>query len=1395
LAGGGLGGDGSRAREASLTTPADVALAADGRMFIADPFDHRIRVVSPEGIISTFAGNGEPCTSDEEIPLPIVTDPAKSDGACGDGGAATAANLTEPEGVAVGPDGSVYVADTGAGCVRRVAPNGIISTFAGICEAEPPPPPPTLRSPPDKDFPAGAAPVLLTRPADVAVAPDGGVYIADRSERVVYHVAPDGTVATVAGGGVATGSDGDRAVDVLLGTPTGIALGPNGDLFIAEQSAGLVRRVGVDGRIFTVAGTGFDGELGDGGRAVEAKLINPWKVAVGRDGNVYLSELFNARIRRVSPGGTISTAVGDGGFGSPREGGLATGVSLGTPGGLELSPDGRLVFTDHTSTAVYEAGLALQGFAEDEIVIADESGAQVFVFDAAGRHLRTVHALTGADLLRFRYDDSGLLEEIENGDGLITRIERSADGEPTTIVAPFGQETDLSLDPNGYLASVGNPADETRTFSYDGLGRLTAWTDALQAETTAVYDTLGRLRRETDPEGGFKQLDRSSVDRLTTAVTLTTAEGRTTRYETRRDQFSTRSTIHKPNGLAHTRTTFADGTSVLTGPNDTRVTSKEVPDPRFGMQAPLASVNSVLTPGGVMMEVARDSEVVLEDPGQPLSLAMLRETLSIGGRKYLLEYTSHDRRFLFTSPEGRQATGAIDENGRLLTARLGGLAETSFEYDSNGRLITKSIGEGSEQRTTRIEYDQQGRIEQLTDPLMGTVSFRYDSAGRVIHQQLPGGSPVQYSYNPNGDLTSLTPPGRSAHEFVYTSLGAVDRYIPPPPATSGGETSYAYDLDQRLTRLLQPNGGSIEPLYDASGRLKSLTAPGTVLNYTYDENTGLLTAITTSDESIVYTYDGPLITGASWSGTISGSVGRTFNGDLRVASTSVNGANTIDFGYDLDGFLLRAGELAIERDSDRGLPEATSLGGMSTSREYNSFGELERLSASHLGNPVYTVSYARDRLGRILSKSETIGGTSVVTQYSYDPAGRLQVVTRNGVVTGQYQYDSNGNRLAYQGSLGEVEAVYDEQDRLVDYGGVGYDYTAEGCLRLKSEGGAATEYEYDSLGRLKRVELANGLEVQYVIDPRGRRVGQKINGSLARGFLYEDDLNIVAELDGGGEVVSRFVYGMQPNVPDYMLREGRTYSIISDHLGSPRLVIDVETAAVLQRIDYDEFGRVILDTNPGFQPFGFAGGIYDHQTGLLRYGARDYDPEVGRWTSKDPILFRSGTANLYSYALGDPINNVDPTGLFVGSAFCKLLQGPLGKTAQEAALHGKVVDSLISAALGGSQAAGLIDSDSISDAVGFGLDALQVWGGVQTFAIANGVVGGGPAALGLSFLAGVEVGLAFNDAYERLSGQSLGADLVDLYWRLRYGEDAATIPQDFGGASTEEKECVREECV
>lgn len=114
-----------------------------------------------------------------------------------------------------------------------------------------------------------------------------------------------------------------------------------------------------------------------------------------------------------------------------------------------------------------------------------------------------------------------------------------------------------------------------------------------------------------------------------------------------------------------------------------------------------------------------------------------------------------------------------------------------------------------------------------------------------------------------------------------------------------------------------------------------------------------------------------------------------------------------------------------------------------------------------------------------------------------------------------------------------------------------------------------------------------------------------------------------------------------------MVKGGTTYRIISDHLGSPRLVVDASTGAVAQRMDYDAWGNVTRDTNPGFQPFGFAGGLYDRRTGLTHFGAREYDAATARWTTPDPLLFAGGGTNLYAYVLNDPINHADPSGGFV----------------------------------------------------------------------------------------------------------------------------------------------------
>jgi RHS repeat-associated protein len=177
------------------------------------------------------------------------------------------------------------------------------------------------------------------------------------------------------------------------------------------------------------------------------------------------------------------------------------------------------------------------------------------------------------------------------------------------------------------------------------------------------------------------------------------------------------------------------------------------------------------------------------------------------------------------------------------------------------------------------------------------------------------------------------------------------------------------------------------------------------------------------------------------------------------------------------------------------------------------------------------------------------------------------------------------------------------------------------------------------------VTLPGGTRIDYLVDGRFRRVGKKVNGVLQKGFLYQDRLRPIAELSPAGNVTARFVYATRSNLPEFMVRGGITYRIVADRLGSPRLVVNAATGEVAQRMDYDEFGIVTGDTSPGFQPFGFAGGLYDPDTRLVRFGARDYDAHTGRWTSRDPIGFAGGDSNLFAYVLNDPVNRTDVLGL------------------------------------------------------------------------------------------------------------------------------------------------------
>ena len=244
-----------------------------------------------------------------------------------------------------------------------------------------------------------------------------------------------------------------------------------------------------------------------------------------------------------------------------------------------------------------------------------------------------------------------------------------------------------------------------------------------------------------------------------------------------------------------------------------------------------------------------------------------------------------------------------------------------------------------------------------------------------------------------------------------------------------------------------------------------------------------------------------------------------------------------------------------------------------------------------------------------------------------------------------YGYDDNSNRTSWTDFWGTGTATYDDQDRLSTYGPTSYTYSANGELLTRTAGPDTTTYGYDVLGNLRTVTLPTGVQIEYQIDAANRRIGKKVDGTLVSGFLWQSQLQPAAELDGSGNVVAEFVYATRANVPDYLVQNGTTYRIFADHLGSVRLVVDAQSGQIAQRLDYDAFGRITFDSNPGFQPFGFAGGLYDPQTGLTRFGARDYDPETGRWTAKDPIGFTGGAALLYEYIGNDPANRTDVTGL------------------------------------------------------------------------------------------------------------------------------------------------------
>lgn len=1209
--------EGDPAIEVAIRSPYRPAFGPDGSFYVPDAMNSVVWRIDPVGIIHVAAGN-------------------QTRGYSGDGGLAKEAQLSNPTGVAFAPDGSLYIADSLNHIVRRVNTQGIISLFAGT---------PQIKGS-TGDF-GLATEAFLNTPSDVAVGMDGCVYIADTANFRIRKVSPDGIIQTIAGTGQqGYQGDGGAAIQAVFYSPQALDVGPDGSVYIVDMGNYRLRRIDPDGTIHCAAGNGSSTLSGDGGRALEAGLGPPSDVAVSAEGFIYITVDSANRLRAVSPQGIIYTVAGSGPTGAANgmyagDGGDPTIARLNRPQGVAIAPNGRLLVSDTFNLRVRAIRSVMPGGEYGASAIPSEDNREIYVFNEAGRHERTLNALSGATLFEFQYDSRGRIQSVVDADGNRLWIERNENEALITLTAPFGQNTWLVLNRNGYALGVINPLTEKYVFEYDPQGLMQQMMDPCLFESEYNYDALGLLQGETDASGGSITLERLATAQIQ-CVTQTSAEGVVDIHEILNLPSGGKKIINRQGCCGpfvevvnqtdgSTQTQFANG-----------IISREslAPDPRFGLQAPLLKNLEVTTPGGLSYVRQFIRNVSLSDEKNPFSMTSMTDAFTIQGKTYQNTYNASTRTWTHRSPLGRITRTTVDEVERPVRLEVQGLDPLQMEYDEHGRMIQVSLGE----RILKYGYDPaSGFLESVTDAKGHVLTFERDLVGRTTQLHLPNNQDWGYEYDPMGRLKAvIQPDGQTAHQLRYSPAGLLEWSRSPGGATE----EFHYDRDRRIIRRESGTNRFMDWIYEG-GRIAEIRVPEGNHLLSYDDQTGQRTRMVSRyGQQTDYAYDGHLLIHSAMTGWVTGTVSYGFDPNFQINELRYAG-EVLPVIYDSDGMMIQVGDIVLTRNASNGLITSLQNDDFQIVYSYNRYAEVVSATMSFRQTPVYAIAYEYDALGHLIARTETLSGDTQRWVYDYDSLGQLLTVHRNGALVESYQYDAVGNRVAVnntltQTSLTPSDITYDPDNQLLKAGATTFTYEY-GALAIQQSGNQSIHFKYSTEGNLEQVDLPDGRTLTYLYDAMGRRVIRLENSVQTHAWLYGKSLLPLAEYESDGQVRTVFIYAMG-YTPISMIRNSHTYHLISDHLGSPRLVLD-EDGTVIKRIEYDSYGNVLLDTAPEFDlPFGFCGGMADPAHELIRFGARDYQPSTGRWTAPDPILVAGGP-NLYQYARNAPTIRVDRLGL------------------------------------------------------------------------------------------------------------------------------------------------------
>lgn len=886
-------------------------------------------------------------------------------------------------------------------------------------------------------------------------------------------------------------------------------------------------------------------------------------------------------------------------------------------------------------------------------LVVSEDGNEVYYFNSSGKHITTNNSLTNAVKYTFNYATNGYLTSIVDAYGNTTSVLRDGLGNLTGVQSPYGQVTQLTENSDGYLSSITNPKNEQYQMTYYGTtGLLHTFQKPKGQIATMNYDGEGNLTSDTSSSGNFIEL---LLDVPTNALTVEDALGvKKNSYLNWTTETSSRTDYLRSGAILNSNYDPNNSSNYIEN-NVLNFTVNYADNPRFigAHKLPVdISTTYMTTSVSSLTSVQRTINNSSPTP-TPFNFDSIQYQTTTNSKVSNAIYTRSTGITSMSSPFGRTSSFTTDMLGKITNAKFANFQQLQYSYDARGRL--QYVTQGT--RQTEIIYNASGDISGVKNPLNQTTGFTYDLAGQVQSVILPDLRTISYTYDANGNIASITPAGSSAHAFTFNPFDLPEYYTPPTVPTSTPATHYVYDNAKRITQITKPDSSTMTFNYHATtGLLTSIVSSGDTTTMTIDPYSNQPSATTSQDGiALNQTYASNLFVNSATTNASSVNIGQvsyTYNNDVlptNITLSAASGSSSVNYTYDNDNIMKTAGSLAISLDGTTGIPTKTTLNKIQTISSFDSsYGEPVSMLAKYVNGGttinLFSQSYVRDALGRVTTKTETVGTTTNQFVYTYDTAGRLTNVTKNAAAYSNYTFSDNNNVTS--GAVGGTAftATYDAQDRILTYNTNTYTHTLNGEMKSKTVGGVTTNFTYNGFGMLKTAKVGTGPVLTYLYDGLNRRVGKKTGATVQKYWVYQDQLRIGAELNASGTITKKFIYGTKMNVPEYMVVGSTTYKIVSDHLGSVRLVVNAANGAIVQAMEYNERGEVLSDTSPGFQPFGFAGGLYDTDTKLVQFGARGYDPSIGRWLSKDPIGFGGGS-NFYTYVSGDPINFIDPTGL------------------------------------------------------------------------------------------------------------------------------------------------------